>query len=49
MVDWEAATTVALTGILSVFAVLAVLQITVQLSGSIINSQLRKKQQQQKA
>ena len=49
MVDWGAATSVALTGIISVFAVLAVLQITVQVSGIIINSQSQKRQQKQKA
>ncbi|WP_081410910.1 OadG family transporter subunit [Desulfotruncus alcoholivorax] len=46
MVDWEAAAVVAFTGIISVFAVLAVLQIAVQISGSIINSQMKKKQKQ---
>lgn len=45
MVDWEAATSVALSGILSVFAVLAVLMVTVQVSGKMVNSQTQKKQQ----
>ena len=49
MVDWGAATSVALSGILSVFAVLAVLMIIVQISGKIISGQVRKKQQRQKA
>lgn len=49
MVDWGAATSVALSGILSVFAVLAVLMIIVQISGKIISGQTRKKQQRQKA
>ena len=49
MVDWEAATSVALSGVLCVFGVLAVLMITVQVSGRIISSQAQKKQQKQKA
>jgi Na+-transporting methylmalonyl-CoA/oxaloacetate decarboxylase gamma subunit len=49
MVDWDAAVSVALSGIVSVFAVLAVLQVTVQVAGTIINSQAQKEKEKQKA
>lgn len=49
MVDWDAAARVALSGIVSVFAVLAVLQVTVQVAGAIINSQAQKQKEKQKA
>ncbi|AGL03835.1 OadG family transporter subunit [Desulfoscipio gibsoniae] len=47
MVDWGAATSVALSGIVSVFAVLIVLQIGVQITGKVIDSQAKKQTQKQ--
>ncbi|WP_347489376.1 OadG family transporter subunit [Desulfoscipio sp. XC116] len=49
MVDWGMATSVALSGIVSVFAVLAVLQIAVQVAGKIIDGQAKKQAQKQNA
>ncbi len=43
MVDWGQATMVALSGVVSVFAVLLVLQIAVTITGSVTES-LAKKQ-----
>lgn len=47
MVDWGMATSVAISGIVSVFAVLIMLQIGVQITGMVIDS-LAKKQSQNK-
>ncbi|HBX23448.1 MAG TPA: hypothetical protein DEF34_07460 [Desulfotomaculum sp.] len=49
MVDWGAATTVAVSGILSVFAVLMILQISVQTTGWVVTSLDKKKQEKSKA
>jgi|GEM_PF-1709333 len=48
MIDWGAALTVALSGIISVFAVLILLQIAVQGSGAIIKSMEQKNQEKSK-
>lgn len=49
MVDWGAASTVAVSGILSVFAVLIILQISVQTTGWVVASLDKKKQEKLKS
>ncbi len=49
MVDWGAALTVALSGIISVFVVLILLQISVQGTGAVIKSMEKKNQEKLKA
>lgn len=46
-VDWELATSVALSGIVSVFVVLTVLQVAVQLVGKVIDGQAQKQKEKQ--
>ncbi|TYO96555.1 OadG family transporter subunit [Desulfallas thermosapovorans] len=47
MVDWGMAASVAISGIVSVFAVLIMLQIGVQITGMVIDSQAKKQSQKQ--
>ncbi|MFA7468725.1 MAG: OadG family transporter subunit [Desulfotomaculaceae bacterium] len=49
MVDWGAAFTVALSGIISVFAVLILLQISVQATSWVVTSLNKKSQEKSKA
>jgi len=49
MVDWGNATSVALSGIISVFAVLAVLQIAVTVSGKVIEGMAKGQAEKQKS
>lgn len=44
MVDWDAALTVAITGIFSVFIVLGVLSLVVNLTGNLINKNINKQE-----
>jgi len=49
MVDWGAAFTVALSGIISVFAVLILLQVSVQATSWVVTSMNKKNQEKSKA
>ncbi len=49
MVDWGTASTVAISGVLSVFAVLIILQISVQITSSVVSSMDKKNQEKSKA
>ena len=49
MVDWGAASTVALSGLISVFVVLIILQVSVQATSWVVSSLDKKKQEKLKA
>ncbi len=49
MTDWNAAAAVALSGVVSVFLVLAVLMVGVQVAGCIITAREKKQAEKQKA
>lgn len=49
MVDWGSATSVAVSGIFSVFAVLVMLQISITVTGSVIDGQAKRQAEKQKS